>query len=222
MKQGSLSRKDDEGNKDSVSLIFQNSIKNLRYREGIKEVEKEIRRHPELADAPAFYKLGFLSDHAALYCRGAKKKKEFEEKAIAFYKCSLKINPDYYNAIWGIGRVWWHRNSVRAIPYAVKAYELHKKETGSNSFAQNVGSVYADVGDYRNAEKWFKKALRDGKKENIWAYLALVKLYGKEGAANKEKKYRRMLSALFKKQSIAFRKGSMGDSIARVLNQNGL
>ena len=163
-----------------IYTIFKEANLNFRYGWGVEKIEKEVKTNPELLENERVLTwLGFLYDHLALRKKG-KQKKACEDKAIRLYRKALKINPDSINAIWGIGRVWWHRNNKKALIYAFKTYRLHKKlrKGKGSSFAQNIGVIYETLGNERRAEYWLKRGL--GEEKNNWGpYFNIIRFYRK-------------------------------------------
>lgn len=119
--------KSKEDKSKKIEEIFRAAANNYRYKWGIQQLEKLGRKNREMTRNYFFLcHLGLLYDHLALKKKGQERKK-LEDKAIKFYQKAIKINPKFPGAVWGIGRVWWHRKSKRALPYAKKAIKLAKQ-----------------------------------------------------------------------------------------------
>ena len=200
-----------EGN-SYLEKIFYDATNNYKYRWGVNKFEIFLKKHPILIkNEDILCKLGLLYDHLAF--KEKNKRHIHEKKAFGLYKKALKYNPDYFRAVWGIGRIWWHRRSKKAIPYAIKAYRLAKKskpDYGIN--AQCVGLVYEALDDYKNAEKWLLKGIEIEPK-NWGCYLNLVGFYRLTKQFSKSKFYAKKLETLFKKESKEFKKTLWGQKI---------
>jgi len=210
-----------EYNKKELERLFKKYADNFLYKEGIKEFEKILNYYPYKNNKEIYeyllIKLGFLYDHLAL--KDKKNRKEFENKALKFYKKVLGKNKNSIDAIWGIGRVWWHRNDKKAIDYAKKAYQLAKNiEPNHYLRIQNIGLVYESLGDYKKAEKWLLKGI-EKKPEDFSPYLNLVVFYRLIKDFDKSKKYAKELERLYKKEPYNFRKTNWGKIIKEVIEK---
>ena len=195
-----------------LEKIFHEATNNYRYRWGITKFEIFLKKHSVLTKkVDVLYKLGLLYDHLAI--REKNKRRIHEKKAFELYKKVLKYKPDYYRAVWGIGRIWLHRGSKKSIPYALKAYKLAKKGgIPSAMMTQSVGLTYEAVGDYKNAEKWFLKGI-EVEPKNWGCYLNLVGFYRLTKQFSKSKFYAKKLEKLFRKESKEFKKTLWGQKI---------
>lgn len=195
--------------KDKVNKIFKNAVNKGAYREGIDKIE-DLIEDKEIKDEEILYNLGFLYDHYSFELK-PEKRKEMEEKAMSLYKKTLEINPDYYNATWGIARIYGYRKSKKALPYAKEAYKKHKKKTGNQDFAQNVAAIYNILGNYEEAEKWYKKPLDETDQPGMFANI--VNFYRKTDQLNKVKPFLEKGRRLFEKKSDSFKKSLVGKKI---------
>jgi tetratricopeptide (TPR) repeat protein len=188
----------------------------FKYIQAINLFEREISRVPGLeGDENILCRLGMLYDHAAL--QDVKRKKTYEHKALSLYKRALKINPSSVKATWGIGRIYWHNEDKKAIPYAKRAYLLAKRyEKRTGIYIQNVGLVYQTLGKFKEAELWLKKGANAEPKN--WAmYLNLVVFFRYTKQFIKSKKYSLVLKKLFSQESTLFKKTPWGKKIAEVI-----
>lgn len=197
---------------DKLNKIFERAMTNYKYEWGIKKIEKLLRNRPNFINEDILCKLGVLYDHFALNQKPGFKKK-YENKAIKLYQQALRINPKSSRAIWGIGRVWLHRQNKRAIPYALKAYHLKKatkKDIGL--YGQHIGLIYEALGDYKKAEYWLLKGMRESRK-NFRSYLNLVIFYRFIKKFDKAKKYAYYAERLYEKEPNDFKKTKDGKKI---------
>lgn len=185
----------------NIDRIFSRAADSFSYWEGIKQIERLIKRNPKLLDSEnVLLKMGMLYDHFAMQSQSMQKRKIFEKKALNFYQSALKINPKSHGAVWGVGRVWWHRKSKKAISYAKQAYLL-AKQNGANAgaYAQNVGAAYRAIGNLKRSEFWLIKGAKESPKD--WSvYLNLISFYKSNGDVNKISIYKKKLNLLFGKE----------------------
>ena len=200
--------------KNDLIKVFQESADNYRYAWGIKVFEKELSLKPEFKNSEEILlKLGMLYDHLAVF-KDSKTRLILERKAVKIYKKVLKLNPKSALALWGIGRVFWHRKSKKAIPYAIRAYRLAR----SGLFAQNVGAVYMSLNKFNEAEPWLLKG--QNKDPRNWAmYLNLVSFYEKIGNIKKAKLYAKKLKLLFSKEKPQVKKTKWGKQVLAMINR---
>mgnify|MGYP001615148516 CR=1 FL=1 len=143
------------------------------YPAGVQFFSSYLLRHPHEFDEGVFCRLGLLVDHLA-FAATKKEARKIEQVALRIYSYVLARKPDSQRATWGIGRVYLHRHSRKALPYAKRAFRLSKKEGVSTGMrAQCVGLVYENLGEYRNAALWLRRGLRENPDD--WGmYLNLV------------------------------------------------
>lgn len=196
-----------------INEIFKSALKTGSYKQGIEQIGKVLGGQ-ELKDEKILYKIGFLYDHLALEKEG-REREELEDKAMSFYERALDVNKDYYNALWGIGRIYWHRNSKEALPYAEAAYEKHKEKTGNEDFSQNVGLVYESLGDHESAEVWLKKPLDSTDDPGMFSNL--INLYRKTAQFEKAKKYAARAKELFDKKDESYKESLVGKMIEKAI-----
>lgn len=138
----------------------------------------------------------------------------------SLYRSALKINPNSPNAVCGIARVWWYRKSKRAVAYALKVYRLAKKnEKNTNAialYAQHVGLVYENLGNYRMAERWLLRGIKGGVR-SFDPYLNLVVFYRLTNNFEEAKKYAPYAWKFYKNQPEAFRQTLWGRKIREML-----
>lgn len=203
-----------------IEKHFYAASNNFKYRRGIAVFENFLRKNPHVLNNELFLcRLGLLYDHLAL--RYKKDKKLFYEKiAINLYKKAIKINPDSYRATWGIGRIWWHRNSRRALKYAIEARKLAKK-TGikTSIYTQNVGLVYEFLKDYKNAEKWLLRGMKENPKD--WSvYINLVTFYRLSKNFQEASEHANKLEKFIQKEPASFKKTKWWKIIKRECIEN--
>ena len=161
-----------------IKLIFERATTHFRYRWGIREINKILKTDRHLLNSEDILcSLGLLYDHLPSPKTSLRQRRQYEHKALALYRRALKVNPKSPRATWGIGRVWWHRKDKRAIPYALRAYRF-RNESGERPglYAQNVGMVYEFLNDYKNAERWLLRGLKENP-HDFGSYLNLVVFY---------------------------------------------
>lgn len=198
--------------------IFEKASNNFRYQWGAAVFEKFFKEHPKFFHEKLLCRLGLLLDHLAL--KTPRHRRHYERKALQIYRRVLKLKSNSYRATWGIGRVWWHRRSRRALPYARKAFHLAKKENKATRgmYAQQVGLVYESLGDFKNAERWLFKGLRENPTD--WGlHLNLVVFYRYVREFEKAKRFATRLQKLFKKTSSQFRRTAWGRKITQVIRE---
>ena len=190
--------------------IYNRAMWSFQYMRAIRAIERKIsvygkRSVPERI----MVDLGTLYDHAALKTKDGKEVKRLEGIAFTWYRKALRKKPNYYNAVWGIARIYWHHEDQRALPYALKAYRMHKKysETNKEGFALNVANVYVSLKQYTKAELWYKKCLTTRPREDwLGIYLNMTHLYRDWEKPKLALRYAQKALAEFKKKPLAFRK----------------
>ena len=204
-------------NINSINKIFERAANNYKYRWGIQKIEKLLKKNINFISEDILCKLGFLYDHLALKQKKINLKKFYENKAIKLYQQALKINPKSHRATWGIGRVWWHRKNKRAISYATRAYRLKKINDGKiGLYAQNIGLIYEAIGNYKKAEYWLLRGMKENKKD-FGSYINLEVFYRLIKNFNKAKKCAVKLKKLYDKESISFKKTLWGKKIQEII-----
>lgn len=161
----------------NLDKAFETMLFNYRYAQGIKFFERFFHSHPFLKSVPKnLTHLGLLYDHAAMI--DSKKRTFFYNQARHNYLRALELDPKFYSAWWGLGRIFWHQNDRRSLPYAKKAYRLANKEKDDTvgQFAQNIALIYKGLGNNVRAEHWFKRGLKESPQE--WGmYYNLMRFY---------------------------------------------
>ena len=206
--------------RNRVQIIFDRAANNYKYHWGVLHLEKLLKANPGLINEDSLCKLGLLYDHLAMREKRSAARRKYEAKALSLYRQVLRANPNSHRATWGIGRVWWHRRSRKAIPYALRAYHL-KKRSGEKVglYAQNIGLVYEALGDYRNAEKWLLRGLRENRAD-YGSYLNLVVFYRViKKDFKKARKYAVKLKKLYNEKQ-EFKKTAWGRRITNFIEQN--
>ena len=202
--------------KESARLarIYEPMADNFAYADGITFLERFIKKNPNTYDEGVFYYLGLFYDHLAQ--KQLKRAAELERKARAMYRKILRHDPDSPRGWWGLARVWWHRGSRRALPYARKAYlSAQRKKDDVGGYARNIGSVYQHLGNYRNAERWFLKSLAID--SSGWGtYLNLMNLYTTMGDTAKASQCRKKIRELLRHETPTFKKTRWGKILTRL------
>lgn len=205
----------------NIDGIFDAAMNNYRYDYGIRKIEEAVATHPDLLNEDMLCKLGVLYDHSGMKESSRVLRRRHEEHAFSLYRRALKVNPNSYRATWGIGRVWLHRRSRKAIPYALKAYHL-KKRSGEKVglYAQNIGLVYEALEDYRNAEKWLLRGLYENRTD-YGSYLNLVVFYRMiRKDFKKAKRYAIVLEKLYHDEKEGFKRTAWGKKISQFIKEN--
>lgn len=208
-----------------INEIFQKTVNNFKYEDGVKQIESILKRNPNLYNNErVLYNLGFLYDHIAFHEKMVKKRKLYEKRALQLYKRGLKFNPQSTDLTWGIGRVWWHRNSKRALPHALKAYKLAKKYlSDGGGFAQNVANIYLMLGDFKRAEHWYLRALKEERHKSFGSYGNVIMFYKKTNQIKKAQLYAKKMQELYAHAPAKLKNSPSGKWFAQifesVLNQ---
>jgi tetratricopeptide (TPR) repeat protein len=192
---------------DNVSYSF--------YKKILSQISREIEKEPELINEEmVLAKLGFLYDHLAVYAGNKKEKNKYEREALKAYNKILKKNPNSVNAIWGIGRVYWHNKNKKAIDYAKKAARIATKESVEMyPMYMNVAVVYESLSQFDRAEYWYLKVIKKRPKF-LGAYLNLAEMYLEK---NKNKKYKKLILEIEKQ----FSEEELDDSKFKKIKKRG-
>lgn len=128
---------------DDVSFSLAKSL-NIEVPE---ELKKEIKSSsPSSLTAYEYYSKGY--DYAW--------NQKDTDKAIEHYQKAISIDPNYENALFGLGYIYNERKEYRkAIEYYNKLAALYPKKDVFN----NLGLAYSGLEDIPNAEKWYRKSL---------------------------------------------------------------
>jgi tetratricopeptide (TPR) repeat protein len=188
------------------------------YRDAIRDIETILKIHPEAVTSLTLSQLGLLYDHAPRYAKNGKEKALFNNEALRLYRKALKRDPDNFDAIWGIGRLWWHKKDPRALPYSIKAYETKKRLTGKIDWGLNVAVVYASLGRPKEAEKWLLKTIPKQGSRIAW-YAELVRLW-ENNRYRPALRYRPSLVRSFSRQNSGFKASLIGVNISRLLQES--
>lgn len=147
---------------------FHRAMHSLKYYGAVKRYERFIATMPILRKNNfILLNLATLYDHLALKSRKINRKK-YEEKAISLCKEVLRRDPENWGAVWGIGRVWWHRGSLKGVAYAKRAREIAaKKKMDLGMFSMQVGYVYESAGYLKKAKFWIEKGIKENPNEPV-------------------------------------------------------
>ena len=163
---------------------FESTLLNYQYAKGIEFFEKYFYNYPFLKLSPRnLVHLGLLYDHAAMT---SNKRVFLNNQARQYYRSALSLDPGFYPALWGLGRIFWHQNDKRSLPYARKAYHLAKKRKDDTigHFAQNIALIYKGLGNNRRAIFWFKRGLKESPQE--WGMVYNLMCFYLETRRNKQ------------------------------------
>lgn len=197
-----------------LEKIFKTYTDTYDYAQGIKEYGKYFKRNPHAFNEKILCRLGLMYDHLAL--QKPRQRKKFENKALQIYRRVARKDHHSYRAVWGIGRIWWHRGSARAIPYVLKAHTLAKKAGQKGIYTQNVGLVYESLKKYSEAEKWLLKGLQECT-DDWGVYLNIINFYRSIHNFTQAKKYALQGSKIFyKKENDQFRKTPWGKKVMEI------
>ncbi len=193
--------------------VFDSYTNTYKYADGVKKFEKYFSKHLTVFDEELMCKFGLLYDHYALQMKNQKARRDLERKALKIYHLVLKKYPHSHKALWGIGRVWWHRKNKRAIFYVQQAYKFAQKRGKKGIYTQNVGLVYESLREYKKAEQWLKKGLREDEK-NWGVYVNIVNFYRLTNQFKKSRRYAPIGMRLFQKDTTAsFKKTPWGKKV---------
>lgn len=164
------------------------AISNKKYRWGINIIEK-YKQNYTLSENE-IYRLALLYDHLAMkkIKIGHQKKLGYKYLKIAqqLYIKILHLNPLYFHAYYGIGRI--HRlqgNMKKALIYQKKAFKYMTKLPIKERGALGIGLIYEQMKDKKNAEKWYLKERNVCLKNDFGTALNLFGFY--QRLINKDK-----------------------------------
>lgn len=162
------------------------------YRKAIGIFNKYSARYNLPADFK--YKYGMLYDHLAIKIIKKGKRgryiSRYLDKAENLYKEALIKDPGYLLGFRGLARVYEVRKKYKvAIKYALTAYKLWRKLPRNKKGALGIGSFYEVIGDYKNAEKWYKRELKELGDKDIGAVFNIFMFYKRVGEKDKANAY---------------------------------
>ncbi len=196
---------------------YEKAVNSFKFTQGIRELEDAAGQSPMLNNNDEFLtKLALLYDHEASRHSG-RTRERFEARARGLCERALKANPKSYRAVWGIGRILWHRKDVRALKFARKAYHLRRRVTGTvGMYGQHVALIYEIMKKYKLAERWYLRGTLENPRE-FGVYLNLTLFYLARGDAVKAKHVAKNLDRRFQRKSPGFKKTAWGKRIANVI-----
>ena len=154
--------------------------------------------------------------------------KKYLKKAISAYQEILQKNPNYFLALYGIGRVFEIRKQYKkALHYRLRAYSLMKKSASKNKPLSllAIGGTYEAMKDYKNAEKWFKQELKDLGANDLGANANLFSFYERRNSYRKAYPYAIKTEKLLKATPADFQNSRTADllrkKIANVKTRRG-
>lgn len=201
--------------KKQINNIFDKAACDFAYGEALSQIQEILRKYPDSRDDRVLCKLGFLHDHLAAFEKNKKLVKEHESFALKAYQEALKFNPRSSGAIWGIGRIWWHRKDKRALIYAKRAAKIAIEDDPKMfPMYMNLAVVYETLGNFKRAEYWYKRIIKEI--PDFWgAYYGLANLYYSESNVKRRKiKLKEILPdllRLYKKESRKLKGSKFGN-----------
>jgi len=183
--------------RDLLKRKMRFAIANLKYDGAIKFAEKYRRLF--MFDDNLLYELGLLYDHEANIAAKTNQKRtgQYLEKARSIYANLIKRNPKNFFALFGMARVYANKKEYqRAIHYAKRAYREKNKLPIGQKGALSVGSFYVWSGDFKGAERWYKKELKDLGGDEFGAFMNLLIFY------NRIRKREKAYSLAFKAEKL--------------------
>jgi len=103
------------------------------------------------------------------------------QAAVDELELAIKINPDAVEAHYSLG-VAYHR--MKNYPLALREYTLVAQINPSAKIYNNLGALYLDRGDYKEALDYFNKAIEKDPRY-VQTYLNLGNLYEKQGKGSR-------------------------------------
>ncbi len=177
------------------------ALSNREYKKAIPIYERYYQKYH--FDLNQKYRMALLYDHRAGQV-GARKKKIFEsclKKAEALYREILKEDPSYFHALYGIGRLHSIRGDDKvAIKIQIKAYEMMLRLPRSERGALAIGNLYENLGDLKNAERWYLRERRDMSRNDFGTALNIFRFYKKHGSGEKALRYGLLTEKLLEKE----------------------
>lgn len=155
------------------------------------------------------YILGLLYDHLAIFktekLKNQQKKvkllKKYFSKAKQIYEAILKKNPNNALALHGLQRVYESQHDyIKGLYFGKKAYAAMQRFPSRQKRTLAIGNTYLLMGDDKNAEKWFKKELKDRGKNNLSAQANLLLFYNETKNYPKAKYHARITEKLLKRE----------------------
>lgn len=133
------------------------AMQNLQYKDTILEYKDWIKT---CEDSESLIAYATLLDHQALNEPTLIHRYKMEFKAKKIYQRVLKSNVHNADALSGIGRIYWHRSSPKAIAYYKKA--LIEDPKNSTRMA-NLANAYTRINKLDDAQKLYIAALETNK-----------------------------------------------------------
>ena len=184
--------------------IKNDALWSFNYQEGIDKINHAIEKYG--VNTMAFYCLGILYDHLVHGTDDKKEKKRLEKKARSYYKQALKLDPNFAQAYYGLGRILLNKKDKRALVWYQKALDVNPKDS---KLQYNFAYACNILGLYDQAEKRFQRLLKkDG--ESFGVYYNLAQIEDKRGRSVKAKAYARSAIKLFGKLSKKVRQSPGG------------
>lgn len=174
-------------------------IANKKYLWGINIFKKYRRKYN--FDDNQNYRLALFYDHASASTKNKKYFNKYLKKADDIYRAILKNNSNYFHALYGIGRIYKiKKNYKKALKYQIAAYNKMIKLPKPQRGALAIGLIYEEMGDYKNAEKWYKKEIKSLLKNDFGGILNIFYFYKKTHNYKKALSNALQLEKLLKKE----------------------
>ncbi len=122
-------------------------------------------------------------------------------KAEEIYRTILKEDPSYFHAWYGIGRIYNVRKMYKkGLAFQIRAYHAMMKLPREQRGALAIGRTYENIGDYKNAEAWYLRELRDGPRNDFGATLNVFMFYKNRGQQKRALHYATKVEKLLKEE----------------------
>lgn len=169
---------------DYLNKVAMEADAKRKYRWAIFIYEKYNKKY--FFDENLKYKLALFYDHLIIFkiekIKNVRKRnrllKQYAEKAKRIYEDIYKQNPKYPLAPRGLSRVYQILGDTKkSIRFAILSYRLMKLLPKNQRGSLAIGNIYLTMGDFKNAEKWFKKELNYLGKNDLGANANLMICY---------------------------------------------
>jgi len=161
------------------------------------------------------YNLGLLYDHRAMQLKrkSPQKATRLYQRAEDIYRAIIVRSPDFLFAHHGLARVLGEMKQYdEAIRHELWAHRLVQKLPKKMRGSLAVGSIFLTKGDYKNAEKWFLREVKELGSGDVGAVANVLMFYVKTKKYRKALPYARRLERILKKMGIVQKSGAQGDN----------
>ncbi len=191
----SVKKQINRGLRKRLIHAIQEADASRNYDKTIKIYERYRREYA--FDARLEYNLALLYDHSNFQ----KKSKRNLSRALEIYRRLIKENPKDPLFLHGLSRVYQELGRKRlAIQAEVRAYHLLRKLPRNKRGIIGVGNVFLLQKDFKNAEKWFKRELKDMGLNNFAANANLLMFYDSIGDKRRAGNFARKTKILLEKE----------------------